>query len=280
MKRFCAALGGVVMGRYLWVVLLFWLLFSGCRGVSLVIGVREPALDTIRTGDRREDVEHLLGSPLWQPGSADGLTYDIYQYPRERPPKPFLGLMLLGMDYITLGMMEGNLRDVKHFEPVKQVAVAYDREGRVRFCSKPWGVVAAGPCRRLRSIIGPESGFPPGVRLPLSPPVPGTTVQSAILQIDRHLRVVIDDRPVEGRTVELAPGYHTLRYAADLAGSIMVGSMFLSYRNTFADVELLPGRHYSLKQERFYPGVGSRVDIFWLEDTESRETLQCSWPWR
>jgi len=196
----------------------------------------------------------------------------------DRPAQPVLGTAGLFLDYITLGMLEANLVDVKQFEPVKQLTIAYDEQDRVRVVSQPWLVTTVGPCRRMRSILPADSGVPLATR-PLSvTDQSGFQSQVASLEVDRQINVAIDGRQVDGRFVELSPGRHTLSYNAELGGSVMYGASLLSYKNIFADFELLSGRTYRLKRERFYPGIGNRVDIFWIEDTDSGETLKCSWP--
>jgi hypothetical protein len=42
------------------------------------------------------------------------------------------------------------------------------------------------------------------------------------------------------------------------------------------EVELLPGRRYRLKSGRFYVWGRNRIDVFWVEDVDSGETLQAS----
>lgn len=268
--------GGDPMSRLMWVPVALGLLLSGCRATSIMVGVSEPDLATIRQGDQRSHVEKTLGKRLWRVGSAGELTYDIYQYQKERPAQPFLGATGLFMDYITLGMMEGNLVDVKEFEPAKQLSVAYDEHDRVRFVSQPWFVRAVGPCKRMRCVVPPDSGVPSAAGpLPVAGEF-GTAPPPAIPEVDRQIQVRIDGHQAEKRVVELPPGRHTLNYSAALGGSVMLGPMIRSYDGVFADVELLSGRLYRLKRDRFYPGVGIRVDIFWIEDADSGEVLQCS----
>jgi hypothetical protein len=265
------------MTRRKWALATIFLLLSGCRSTSILIGVREPDIIKIQLGDQRSQVEKILGKRLWRPGLSDGLTYDIYQYALARPAQPALGTAGLFLDYITLGMLEAELADVPEFEHVKQVSVAYDGQDRVRFISQPWLVTRAGPCRRMRVVIPADSGVPPAARPLLVADQSGSPSEVATMELDNQIHVEIDGRQVEGRVVELSAGRHTLNYDANLGGSIMYGSMSLSYKNTFADFELLSGRTYQLKMDRFYPGAGNRVDIFWVEDTDSGETLKCSW---
>jgi hypothetical protein len=76
--------------------------------------------------------------------------------------------------------------------------------------------------------------------------------------------VTIDGRRFEGRVVELLPGRHAVNYSA--------GAVYLLCNDIFANVELLPGRLYRLKRERFATGYRDE-HVFWIEDVEGGETL-------
>jgi hypothetical protein len=254
------------------------LVLSGCAATSEFVGVREPDLNKIQMADQRSQVEQMLGKRLWRLGSTEGSTYDVYQYKAAQPARPGFGVFALIMDTLTLGMIEYNAAEAKKFWPVKQVAVAYDEQDRVRFLSQPWSVSAMGPCRRMRSIIPAISGVPSTVRPSTVAHQIGAASAVAVLELDKQIHVAIDGHKIEGQVVELPPGRHAVSYSANLGGSVLYGAMILTYDNTFDDVELLPGRHYRLKRERFYPGWEARADAFWIEDVDSAETLQCAWP--
>jgi hypothetical protein len=226
-------------------------------------------------GDKRTQVQKILGKRLWRLGFANGLTYDVYQYVADRPANPVLGVIGFGLDYLSLGLTEFAARDLKDFDPVKQVCIAYDDQDRVSFISKPLLVKVAGPCRHMRALWANNSDIPLTAK-----PFPDTyqvdsETKPAILKLDRGVDVTIDGQIIKESEVELSPGIHKLSYNAELGGSIMYGAAFLQYNNVFGDFELFPGRRYRLNRERFYPGQ-ARVDIFWIEDVESGETLKCS----
>lgn len=260
-----------------WMPLVLVPLLSGCFAASSMVGVREPDLTRIQNAGQRSEVEKVLGKSLWRPGSAKGLSYEIYQFKSAKPPNPLLGTVTLGMDYITLGMMELNVKDLKYFAPVKQLAVAYDGRDRVRSVSRPWSVETAEPARRMRRLIPKDSGVPANARPSSIVQRDGSNPKAATLKWDRDVKVAVDGRGLEGQMAELKPGRHSVSYKAEFGGSVMYGAMVLSYDKTFSGVEMLAGRHYQLKNKRFYPGVGARVDIFWIEDVDSGETLGCSW---
>jgi hypothetical protein len=170
----------------------------------------------------------------------------------------------LGLDVLSLGIMEYNMIDVMKADPVKQVAIAYDEQDRVRFVSQPWPVIRTGPCRRMRSLVPANFGIPSTVRpSPMAHPVSSAS-DIAILELDSQIHA-IDGRKLEGRViwksvvVELPPGHHTVNYSSAV----------------LADVELLPGRLYRVKRERSYPGYQTRVDFVWIEDVDSGEILHC-----
>jgi len=251
------------------------LLLAGCRATTVMLGTKEPNLATLQLGTPRQKVEKVLTKPLWHLGTADGLNYEIYQYPVEREAQPAIGAAGLFMDYITLGLFEYNLLDVREFEPVKQILVGYDEQDGVGFISTPWIVKDVGPCRRLRSNLPVE--LRDRLATPLRSLV-GNAVNASLKLEEKGIRVAIDGHPVEGRLVELAEGRHSLSYEAELGGSVMYGTALIRYKNAFEDFEVFSGRSYVFKRKRYYPGAGNRVDIFWLEDEVSRETLKCSWP--
>ena len=266
------------ISRWIWAPVALMLLLSGCYATSVIVGVREPDLTSIQTGDQRSRVESMLGKRLWRPGLADGLTYDIYQFEAGRPARPLFGAMGLGLDVLSMGIMEFNTKDLRKFAPAKQVAVAYDEQDRVRFVSPPWLVKTDGPCKRLRSHLPADSGVPSTARPSPGVHLDGSASEVATLELDSQIQVTIDGRKIEGRVVELPPGRHTVDYSAALGGSILYGAILLSYDDILADVELVPGRRYRLKRDRLYPGYQQRADVFWIEDVESGETLHCAWP--
>ena len=252
---------------------------SGCFATSTMVGVREPDLTKVQRDAQRPQVEKVLGKRLWCAGSTNGLTYDIYQYAAKRKPRPMAGTFVLGFDYFSLGILELDALDIRKFAPMKQLVVTYDAQDQVRFVSEPWSVKAmAEPSRRMRCLLPENSGVPVAAR-----PLPMTNQcvfakRVATLKWDSRLHVAIDGRKLDGRVAELPPGLHTISYSTELGGSVLYGAMILPYNKVFANVELLPGRLYCLKLKRYYPGVDSRVDIFWIEDVNSDETLKCSWP--
>lgn len=244
-----------------------------------MVGNSEPDLTRIQQNDPRSQVERIFDKRLWRPGSAEGLTYDVYQYEASRPPEPLWGIFVLGLSVYTLGMLE--LLQVgagDETASVKQVVVAYDEQGRVRFVSEPWAVPEGkfGPCRRMRSVLPADSGVPSSAHPSPADGPTGVALETAILELDGRIEATVDGRKVEGQTVELPPGRHRVDYQASLGGSVMSGPMFSSY-DASAEVDLLPGRVYRMDTKRFY-GASSRADLFWIEDVESGETVYCAWP--
>ncbi len=117
-----------ILSCFKWAPVILILLLSGCAATSMMVGSSEPDLTRIHLTDQRSQVERILGKRQWRLGSADEflLTYDVYQYDVERPARPFVGVIELGLDVISLGTLEFNVADVRKFTIVKQVAVAYD----------------------------------------------------------------------------------------------------------------------------------------------------------
>lgn len=264
--------------RLIFAQVLLILVLSGCAAKTELIGIKEPDLTKIRPKNHRIQVERILGKRLWHLGTADGLTYDIYQYDAEHPARPVAGIFILGVDYFFLGMPEGVFHDsLTQFQDVKQVAVAYDEQDYVRFISKPWEVPAPGPCRRMRCLLPADSNVPLDARPSPMVQEGGVVSETATLEIDKKIHVIIDGRKIEERVVELSPGHHAVSFSSELGGSFMLGSMSLSYDGMSTDVELLPGRRYRVKTKRYH-GWGTRADAFWIEDVDSGETLYCAWP--
>jgi hypothetical protein len=257
--------------------LVLMLLLSGCSATSLMVGVREPDFGRIQIGGTRHQVEQVLGRRLWRAGSADSLIYDVYQYKTRRPAKPLWGVMALGFDVYSLGLTEFLFKDAGQFAPVKQVSVAYNEQNRVRFVSHTWLVPEdiVGPCRRMRALFPADSAVPPTARPTPTDRPPGTASDVAILERNRAFHTRIDGHKLERRLVELPPGRHAVDFHASVYGSILVGPMHRSY-DVSTEVELLPGRRYRLKSGRFYVWGGDRIDVFWIEDVGSGETLQAS----
>jgi hypothetical protein len=246
------------MLRSVWMWVVSVVLLSGCAATSMIVGVHEPNLSRIQPTDQRSQVEKTLGERLWRAGSADGLTYEIYQYEEARPAHPILGTIGLGLDVLSFGVLEAEAGDARQlFAPVKQVAVTYDDQDRVVSLSRPWSVDAVGPCRRMRSLLPADSGVPPTAQP--APRADRTASASRVATLkfawlDRGFVMSIDGRKPEARVLELAAGLHKVNDAA---------------------VELLPGRLYRMKSDLFIPQPGESVTIVWIEDTESGETLHC-----
>lgn len=244
------------LSRSIWICVALGVFLSGCAPVKTMVGVGEPDLAQINPGLQRSAAEKILGERLWHVGAADGLTYDIYQYQKEQSARPILGLVVLGLDFLSLGSLE--LMDHPHdFRPAEQVAVAYDNQGRVVFVSKPWTVSDTGPCRRQRYLIPEGSGVPASTC-----PVPvkdlsGAALNSAILEDDDQDIETIDGHVPEEDVMELPPGRHEV----DNHGVV-------------ATVEFFPGRRYRVEHEHFYGYARYRPFIF-IEDVDSRETLVC-----
>lgn len=255
--------------RLIWAPVILFLLLSGCAATSMMVGVSEPDLSRIKLADQRSQVERILGERRWRLGLADEflLTYDVYQFDVDRPARPFVGAIVLGLDVISLGMLEFNVADVRKFTPVKQVVIVYDGQDRVRFVSQPWLVKEGGPCRNMRSLLPADAGVPSTLRpYPMAHPV-GSASKVAILEFPPFMglfnhTVTIDGHKIEGNVVELSPGRHSVSYGYSL----------------LVDVELLPGRLYRMKSKRFYPGYRAREDVVWIEDVDSGETLYCVTP--
>lgn len=247
-----------------WIVVALSLLLLGCHATSLMIGVSEPSLANIQLGDNRSKAEWILGKPLWRVGVADGLTYDIYQYPVARSAQPVLGAAGLVIDAFSLGML-GLTSDPEEFEPVKQIGVAFDGEDRVRFVSMPWMVSYPGACKRMRSNLPLNSGIPTTVK-----PIPrANTINSsstlATLELVSPTHAKLDGRGVDGPVIEISAGRHTLSYYE-------FGNKSGFDFTVVLDVEFLPGRIYRLDSKTF----SSYTHVAWVEDVDSGEVLQCS----
>ena len=103
-----------------WLSLILIPVLFGCKAVSTTTGVREPDLTFLQHAERRVQVEKVLGRREWTPGSADGLTYEIYQFRAAQPSRPVLGAVILAVDALSFGSMEIGLRDANDF---KQLAI-------------------------------------------------------------------------------------------------------------------------------------------------------------
>jgi hypothetical protein len=254
------------MPGWIWVVVFLLPVLSGCYSTSLLIGVREPDLTKIQRGETRDQVEKVLGKRAWCAGTADGLTYNIYQYKPKRPPKPILGLVGYGLDYCSVGIIEYNILDVRTFASKKEVAVAYDATNHVRFVSPAWRIDMGGPGSRMRCLLPDDAGIPATVRpTPLANATnAGSTAATLRFPLFPGLfypPTTVDYRPIEGHVVKLPPGCHRIEY-----------------KTVIISVELDAGRVYQLKDERYYPGYSQGVTILWIEDEESNETIFCSFP--
>lgn len=232
-------------------------LLSGCTAVKTMVGVNEPDLEKIGIGVPRAAVEKTLGKCLWYVGEADGLSYNIYQFENEKPAKPVSGVLIMGLDYITLGTMELGLRHSRDFGQAKQVAVAYDHKNQVAFVSKPWPAQDIGPCRRQRFLIPKDSGIPTTAHPAPLIGLNDSVLNTAILD-DADLEVkTIDGHVPEEAIIELQPGHHKVKH-----------------HGYVATVEFFPGRHYRMDHESFY-GVARSRPFYFIEDVDSRETLMC-----
>ena len=186
---------------------------TGCMLTSDLVGVKEPDLSRIKIAAQRSQVEKVLGKRLWSAGSANGQIYDIYEFYRARPQRLGWAVADLGADYFTAGTLELIAADAKKFWPVKQVAVAYDDQDRVRFVSRPWRVESTTPpCRRMRCLLPADSGVPVNAR-----PIPesrrgGPTADSAAVKWSSGVRVAVDGHLLEGSEAKLPPGFHEIRY--------------------------------------------------------------------
>jgi hypothetical protein len=248
----------------------------------MTIGIREPKLNALNAGDTRASVERRLGKRLWRPGSADGLTYDIYQY-KAALAAPWWGAASFAFDFFTVGMTELAFSESLKFLPLKQVAVAYDEEDHVRFVSQPWDAPkgTVGPCAATRALLPGASGVP-ATAVP-SPIIDQAGVVSQLAMLDfgsNRVRAIarIDGVKPEGRMVERPPGRYTVSFDGRLGGSnLLIGAHLTAYGDAL-EVQLLPGRVYRLKHQRFYAPPDTREDVFWIEDVHSGETLQCASP--
>lgn len=242
-------------------------LLTGCMATHLIVGTREPELTQLQQARQRSQIEAVLGSRAWSAGEVGGLTYDIYQFKSQQPMRPISGTFLLGLDFFTAGLTEFDLADVKNFAPVKQLAVTYDVQDRVRHISAPWRVETAEPSRRLRSLVPPDAGIPANAYPPPltagtgNNPAPATLHFPVLAGLFVSHPIQVDGHNIKGHTATMTAGWHTIDYNA------------LSTR-----VELHPGRDYRLIEERYYPAMDTAVTIVWIEDVNSRETLYSSWP--
>ena len=246
---------------------------SGCTATSALMGVSEPGVNAVEVGQPREVVETILGKRLWRLGSAEGRTYDIYQYRASRSSRPVLAGGVLLADYLTLGLFEAMAweacRDKEEVEDVKQIGVGYDERDHVVFVSQPWVVHGGGPCRSMRSLVPADSGLPVNATPAPAGDPDRRLLQPARMELDEKVNVTVDGRDIHGKAVELSPGCHSVIYDAVLSGDI-------PYEGTFADLELVAGRLYRLKKKRV--SCGQLIDIFWVEDADSGEVLVCSHP--
>jgi hypothetical protein len=223
------------MWRRIWMQVASVLLLAGCTATSTMVGVREPDLTRIKPDDQRSQVEKILGERLWRAGSADGVTYDIYQYEAARPADPGHGAAQLLQGILTFGATAAQRADAKAISaPFKQLAVAYDARDRVRFVSQPWSVNSPKPCRGMRSLLPADSGVPSNARPSPLADRTSSASESATLTWswgNRGFVKGIDGHKPEERVVELRPGLHKVQLAA-----------YLNEENV--DVELLPSRRY------------------------------------
>jgi hypothetical protein len=252
------------------------ILLPGCYGASLITGVSEPDLSILQPSGRRSLAEALLGTRLWEAGSAGGLTYDIYQYKAAQPIRPITGALFLGLDYVTAGLLEFDVRDTARNAPAKQVAIGYDDQNRVRFMSQPWSLSGGtiGACRRMRSLIPADAGVPPDAHPTATS---GTPSADATLELEKGIFTKIDGQQVSGGTTSMSPGPHSVNYSNVPGGGVMVsGLRIIHFDATFENVTFLAGRHYRLKSTRLYVGFESTEDLFWIEDSDSDEVLACS----
>ncbi len=249
-------------------------LSAGCAAKSKTLGVREPDLARIKPTVSRSEVEKTLEHPRWRAGSADGLSYDIYEYKSAQPPQRLAGVVTLGFDLFTLGLVEYNLADMVKNGPASQVAVAYDGDDRVRFVSRPWpvGPDTVGPCRSSRGLLPSDSGVPSTAH---PSPQPGRASSVATLRVGRRPQVTLDVRKVDRHVVELPPGPYAMNCDVRTERCVLCdASSLFSCNAGYANTELLAGRVYRLRRTRLYFGF-EREDILWLEDADSRETVRC-----
>lgn len=246
------------MFRFILVIMALAFLMSGCTPIRMAVGVSEPNLTEIKPLDRRSDAEKILGERLWHVGVADGLTYDIYQFESEQPPRPILGVGAIVMDFITLGLFELSM----HPREAKQVAVAYDSQERVVFVSKLWPVIPDGPCRRQRYLIPADSGVPvtasPKPVTGLARSTPNTArLESGDWSLFGWYPISVDGHEFKEKVIELPSGNHEIRYFGFVTAA-----------------ELLPGRVYRLKTESFF-GYKKSKPFFFIEDVNTGEAVQC-----
>ncbi len=250
---------------------------AGCTVVRCLLGADEPDLAAIKLGASREDAESHLGGRLWSPGSADGLTYEVYQYDVERPSLPLMAFAALCIDVITLGFAEYGLAHAREFAPFKQVAVGYDGKDKVRFVSQPWTVAdnKIGPGRRTRAALAsgaalaarPEPGGDKSVR----------ASHFAVLDLGSWGGVTIDGRKAGGRRVELLPGFHRIKAEQEIMVPGRLLPSFPDYK-VVADVELIAGHAYRADLKLFRGWPHGKAHVFWIEDLGTGEVLYCAWP--
>jgi hypothetical protein len=249
------------MFRFMFVIMALATLLSGCAPTKKMFGVSEPNIAEIKPGVARSDVDKILGERLWHVGVAEGLIYDIYQFESEQDAQPILGVVGIGLDIFSFGALDfqHHPRDIT---PAKQVAVAYDVQGRVTFVSKAWIVTTVGPCRRQRSRLLADSGIPVDAR---PEPMPGLSSDSAALTSQLGIyfwisseTITVDGHEYKESVVSLPPGRHEVTY----------------YSGAVADVELFPGRFYRLNSENF-AGFARARRFYFIEDVDSREVLHC-----
>jgi hypothetical protein len=254
-----------------WLLLFLIPLLISCRAVSTIAGVREPNLDKFKQAGNRFQVEKVLGQPIWSPGSADGLNYEVYQFRPAEPARPTRGAVIFAVDALTLGLMEFNISRMDPSRAVKQVAVAYDARDEVRSVSKDWLVSdgwmmdTPGPGPRSRSSLPAEAGVPATAHpAPLARP-DDPEGQSAILEWGMFFHVTVDGEPLPGRKARLKPGSHLVEYRHQTEHDVL------------ARVDLWPGRAYYLMAE-FPNNTAGIPGHSWIEDEDSHEILWCI-PW-
>jgi len=246
-----------------WLSLILIPVLFGCKAVSTTTGVREPDLTFLQHAERRVQVEKVLGRREWTPGSADGLTYEIYQFRAAQPSRPVLGAVILAVDALSFGSMEIGLRDANDFKPVKQVAVGYDDQDMVRFVSKEWLVDTPGPLRRMRSVLPKEANIPELARPVPQPRQSDPAGQITILERELLTKVEVDGSPLKGHQAKLEPGPHTVDYSVGLTRGHGV-------------IKMLPGRSYYIRSHHYITGYHTTGDLIWIEDQGSDEVLHCS----
>jgi hypothetical protein len=255
-------------------------LLSGCASTALMMGAREPELASFKPGDTRLKVERKLGRPVWHLGSAEDLIYDVYQFEAERPPEPRWGGVALGFAFFTLGQSELWMRDARSFAPVKQVAVAYDGEGRVAVVSEAWEVQGGvpPPCKRMRRYMTADEAHASLAELARVVPAVDDASAAGIVEMrptwvgfEIPVEATVNGQPQQGKVIELPPGLHTFEFRAEVSGR------YVRTYSMSAVLGVLPGRVYRLKQKRYYAFGGGADDLFWIEDVRSGETVYCSW---